>query len=160
MFDSVPLYLLHDMYQLPGPAIEAILKEWNPQEYHPLKTDIREWNRRLESLCETYGIPDTQRPQCATRFIEGGFRTELEIVLGDARTKFGHVRWPQFTEFMIAFDRKRDSVANELLLMTGRLQITFRRHGRVSAPFLIILWSSLMHSSKQTSRSTKSNKYS
>ena len=96
------------MYQLPDPAIEAILKEWDLQEYDPPKTDIREWTRIIESLCDTYGIPDTQRPQCATRFIKKELRDELENVLRDARGQFGPVRWPQFENFMVALDRGRD----------------------------------------------------
>ena len=103
----------YDMYRLSDPAIEAILKEWNPQEYYPPNTDILEWNRTVGSLCDTYGIPDTQRPQCATRFIKSELRIELEQVLGDARTKFGPVRWPQFASFMVICDRKWDLVVIE-----------------------------------------------
>ena len=42
----------------------------------------------VESLCLIYGIPDTQRPQCAARFIKGELRARLEIVLKVARTQF------------------------------------------------------------------------
>jgi len=73
------------MCQLPNLTLEAILKEWHPQEYDPPNTDIREWTLAMESLCDTYGIPDTQRQQCATKFIKGELRTELEKVCGYAR---------------------------------------------------------------------------
>lgn len=94
------------MYQLPDPAIEAILKEWDLQEYDPPNTDIWEWTRTIESLCDTYGIPDAQRPQCATRFTKKELRVELENVLKDPRTRFGPVRWAQFANFMVALDRE------------------------------------------------------
>lgn len=93
------------MYRLSNPAIDAILKQWNLKEYDPPNTDIREWINDTGALCETYGIPETQRPECATRFIKKGLRTELEKVLKDARAQFGPVRWTQFTDFMVAFDR-------------------------------------------------------
>jgi len=94
------------MHQLSEKALEAILKEWNPQEYDPPNTNIQEWTHIIESLCDTYGIPDAQRPQCAARFIESELRTELEDVLRDSRARFGPIRWVQFTNFMAAFDRK------------------------------------------------------
>ena len=63
----------------------------------------------METLCDTYGIPDTQRPQCAARFARGELRTELEKVLKDAREKFGPISWVRFTAFMVAFDREEAS---------------------------------------------------
>lgn len=92
------------MYQLSDPALEAILKEWHPEEYDPPNTNIREWIRSLESLCDTYGIPDLQRPQCAAGFIKDELSAELLKVLIDARTKFGPVYWDRFKCFMVAFD--------------------------------------------------------
>ena len=94
------------MHQLSDPAIEAILKDWNSPEYDPPNTDIHEWNRTIETLCDTYGIPDIQRPQCAMRFIRSQLRTDLENVLRDAQAQFGPVHWAQFANFMVAFDRK------------------------------------------------------
>ena len=94
------------MYQLSDQAIGAILKEWRLPEYDPLNTDIQEWNLIVGTLCDTYGIPDTQRAQCAVKFIKIELRTELENVLRDARARFGSVRWAQFTNFMVAFDRE------------------------------------------------------
>ena len=120
------------MYRLPDPAIEAILKEWDSQEYDPPNTNIREWIRAIESLCDTYGIPDTQRPQCATRFVKGELRIQLESVLEDAQTQFGPVLWAQFANFMVALDRRLDSIVIELLLIKF-LQRNFK-HGMVSAP--------------------------
>ena len=96
----------YSMYQLSDQAIEAILKEWHPPEYDPPNTDIQEWNLAVETLCDTYGIPDTQRAQCAVKFIKSGLRTELENVLRDARARFGSVRWARFANFMVAFDRE------------------------------------------------------
>ena len=101
------------MHQLHDLALEAILKEWKPQEYDPPNTNIQEWAHSLESLCDTYGIPDTQRPQCAVKFIKDGLQAELEKVLTDARAQFGPIHWVQFTNFMVAFDRKRDLIATE-----------------------------------------------
>ena len=101
-----PTPFLRDMYQLPEIALEAILREWHPQKYDPLHTDIREWIHAMDSLCNVYGIPDTQRPQCAVRFINGELRTELLKVLADARARFGPVQWEQFKNFMVAFDRE------------------------------------------------------
>jgi len=57
---------------------------------------------------------DTQRPQCATRFIKSELRTELENVLGEARAKFGPVRWAQFANFMVALDLKFREAWDEL----------------------------------------------
>ena len=100
----------HDMHQLSELALEAILEEWDPQEYNPPHTDITEWIRSIESLCDTYGIPDVQRPQCAAEFIKDELRTELLNVLRDARARFGPVHWDRFKNFMVAFDRERDSI--------------------------------------------------
>ena len=100
------------MYQLPDPTIEAILKEWPPTEYNPPNTDIQEWNRTIETLCDTYGIPDSQRVLCAMRFIKNELRVELEKVLREARAQFGPVHLTQFASFMVAFDRKRCFVAD------------------------------------------------
>ncbi|KAF9789709.1 hypothetical protein BJ322DRAFT_552634 [Thelephora terrestris] len=97
---------LCDVYQLADPAVEAILNEWHLQEYAPPNTDIQEWICTIETLCDTYGVPDTQRPQCATRFIKSELRNELENVLRDSRTQFGPVHWTQFVNFMVALDRK------------------------------------------------------
>ena len=111
--------LPYDMYQLPDPAIEAILKEWDPKEYDPPNTDVREWIHTIESLCDTYGIPDTQRPQCATRFIKKELRAKLENVLKGPRTRLGPVCWMQFANFMVALDRGPPNpiVIEELLLI-------------------------------------------
>ena len=98
------------MHRLSDPAIEAILNEWDIAEYDPPNTDIREWNHAVETLCDTYGIPDAQRPQCAARFARGELRTELEKVLKDAREKFGPISWVRFTTFMVAFDREETSL--------------------------------------------------
>ena len=100
------LSLIHDMYLLSDLALKAILGEWDPQRYDPPKTNIREWIRAIESLSDTYGIPDTQRPQCAVKFIRAGLRAELETVLKKARASFGPIHWDRFADFMIAFDRK------------------------------------------------------
>lgn len=97
---------LHDMHQLPDLALEAILKEWGPQEYDPLHTDVRKWIRSIESLCDTYGIPDVQRPHCATDFIKPEVRIELQEVLAEARINSGFVHWDQFKNYMTGFDRE------------------------------------------------------
>ena len=94
------------MYQLSDLALEAILKEWHPEEYDPPHTDIREWIHSIESLCDTYGIPDVQRPQSALGSIKEELRTELVKVLAEAREKFGPVHWDRFKAFMFAFDRE------------------------------------------------------
>ena len=94
------------MHQLTEPALEAILKEFHPQEYDPPHTDIQEWIHSIESLCDTYGVPDTQRAQCTTSFVKDELRTELRNVLTEARETFGPVRWNQYKTFMIAFDRE------------------------------------------------------
>lgn len=127
-----PHDLLYDMYQMPDTAIEAILREWDLQEHDPPNSDIREWIRTIEQLCDTYGIPGTQRPQCATRFVKGGLRARLESVLKDARTQVGPILWAQFANFMVALDRRLDSIVIELLLIE-LLQRNFK-HGKVSAP--------------------------
>ena len=106
----------HDMHQLSDLALKAILKEWDPQEYDPPYTDVQEWIRSIDSLCDTYGIPDVQRPQCATDFIKNELRAELRKVLARALEQFGSVHWDQFKIFMVAFDSKRDSVVVELPL--------------------------------------------
>ncbi|KAF9645331.1 hypothetical protein BDM02DRAFT_3120353 [Thelephora ganbajun] len=102
------------MYRLSDPAIEAILKEWRQKEYDPSYTDVREWTHAVESLCDTYGIPDTQRPECAAKFIKSELRTELENVLRDARTRFGPIHWAQFTNFMAEFDRNFKEIWEQL----------------------------------------------
>ena len=111
---------LRGMYQLSDLALEAILKEWHPQEYDPPHTDIREWIHSVEALCDTYGVPDLQRPQCATRFIKDELSAELMTVLMEAQAKFGPVRWDRFKAFMTAYDRKRDSIVVELPLTESR----------------------------------------
>ena len=94
------------MHQLSDLALEAILKEWKPKDYDPPNTDVQQWILAIESLCDTYGIPDTQRPQCAVKFMKGELRTGLEDVLRNARATFGPTHWAQFTNFLTAFDRK------------------------------------------------------
>jgi len=94
------------MHRLSDLALEAILEEFHPQEYDPPHTDVREWVHSIESLCDTYGIPDVQRPQCAVAFAKGELSTELEDVLEKARVTFGPVHWEPFKNFMVAFDRE------------------------------------------------------
>ena len=94
------------MHRLSDLALKAILKEWHPQEYDPPHTDVRGWIHSIESLCDTYGISDTQRPQCVTGFVKVELRTELRKVLVEARAKFGPVHWDQFKTFIVAFDRE------------------------------------------------------
>ena len=101
------------MPQLSDLALKTILEEWHPQQYDPPHTDITEWIRSIESLCDTYGIPDVQRPQCAAEFIKDELRAELLNVLRDARARFGSVHWDRFKNFMVAFDRERDSISVE-----------------------------------------------
>jgi hypothetical protein len=130
-------FFVRDMHQLSDPALEAITKEWDSKQYDPPNTDIREWTLAMESLCDTYGIPDTQRPQCAAKSIKGDLRTELEKVLKDARVRFGPIHWAQFRNFMIAFDRKRCLITIEPLV-TEILQKGSRRRGRVGAPVPVV----------------------
>jgi len=94
------------MQRLSDLALEAILEEFDTQEYDPPHTDVREWIRSIELLCDTYGIPDVQRPQCATAFVKDELSTELEDVLARARATFGPVRWDPFKNFMVEFDRE------------------------------------------------------
>jgi len=104
------------MYQLPDPAIKAILKEWHPQEYYPPYTDAREWIDSIESLCNIYGIPDAQRLQCAVGFIKKELSTELRRVLEEAREWLSEpVHWSQFKSFLVVFDRKWDLITIEPL---------------------------------------------
>ena len=97
------------MYQLSDLALEVILKEWHPQEYGPLQTDVREWIHSIESFCAMYGIPDVQRPRCALDFIKEELRHELVKVLAEARARFGPVHWDRFKDFMVALDREWNS---------------------------------------------------
>ena len=98
---------LYDMpYQLTDLAIEAILKDWHPQNYSPPYTDIHDWIHSIESLCELYGIPNVQRLECALRFIKEELSTELRNVLREARERFGPVYWDQFKNFLVIFDRE------------------------------------------------------
>lgn len=94
------------MYQLTDLALKVILKEFHPQEYDPPNTDVRKWIHSIETLCDTYGIPDVQRPQCAIGFIKDELRTELLNVLEDARRRFGPVQWDGFKRFIVVFDRE------------------------------------------------------
>ena len=94
------------MHRLSDLALAAILEEFDPQEYDPPNTDVREWIHSIESLCNTYGIPDVQRPECATAFVKGELSTELGKVLAEARKKYGPVHWDPFKNFMVAFDRE------------------------------------------------------
>ena len=90
------------------PTLETILKKWNTQEYDPPHTDVREWIHSVESRCNAYGIPDVQRPQCATYFIKKELRAELLLAFEEVKEKFGSVRWAQFKNFMAEFDSKLD----------------------------------------------------
>ena len=101
----MPTHSFHDMHQLSDLALEAILKEFDPQEYNPPHTDVREWTGSIELLCDTYGIPDVQRPQCAATFVKGELGTELRAVLEKARVELGPVHWDRFKIFMVEFDR-------------------------------------------------------
>ena len=132
------------MYLLSDLALEAILRKWSPQRYDPPRANIQEWIRAIESLSDTYGIPDTQRPQCAAKFIRGDLQADLEIVLRDARARFGPIHWDRFADFMIAFDRKWDLITVGPL-MTEILQAN-TRNARVGAPFLIVHLSALTRS--------------
>ena len=94
------------MYRLTDIALEVILKEFHPQEYDPPYTDVQKWVHSIELLCDTFGIPDVQRPQCAAGFIKDELRTELHNVLENARRTFGPVQWDHFKSFMVVFDRE------------------------------------------------------
>lgn len=146
---SSTLSLSNDMYQLRDLALEAILREWDIQEYDPPNTDIREWMHATESLCDEYGIPDTQRPRCATKFIKDELRAGLENVLREARAQFGPIHWAQFNDFMVGFDRKRDSIVIKPLLTKIPQEIS-ERHGRVSASFLVVRQSVLTRALNRT----------
>ena len=106
-----------DNYQLSYLAIQAILKEWRPDLYTPPYTDVREWIQKIDSLCNTYGIPAAQRLQCAMEFIKKELGTELRKVLEEARERLGvPVNWSHFKNFLVAFDGERDFVTIELSL--------------------------------------------
>ena len=92
------------MHQLSDLALEAILREFDSQEYDPLHTDVRGWIDNIELLCDTYGVPDMQRPECAKAFTKGDLRTDLENALAE----FGLVHWIPFKNSMVAFDRYRE----------------------------------------------------
>jgi hypothetical protein len=141
------------MPPLPDPALNAVLKEWNPKEYDPPNTDVQEWTHTIESLCETYRIPDDQRPQCAVNFVKAELRNELEKVLEDARAKFGPVHWAQFKIFMKALDRKWGLEIIESLI-TEILQKISGRDGMVGASYSLIDLRLL--AVQQNSHSTKS----
>lgn len=94
------------MNQLSDLAIKAILKEWRPQIYRPPHSDVTEWIRSIESLCDLYEIPDSQRLRCAVAFIKRDIATDLQRVLVDAG--FVPLHWNLFRSFLIYFDRKRD----------------------------------------------------
>ena len=144
------------MYQLSDLALKAILEEWYPQEYDPPYTDVLGWARSIESLCDTYGIPDVQRAQCAAGFIKGELRTELLKALADSRAKFGPVNWGQFMSFIVAFDRERDLIPIEPPRLTQILQGISGSSGRVrSSPCHALVYFHTT-SSQQNSGSTKS----
>lgn len=94
-------------YQLSNQAIKAILAEdnWHHHVWDPMsnKPDINKWNKDMETLCEKYGIPDTQRAQCAVASTKRELRTELQCVLQHARAESGPVCWDQFKKFMVEF---------------------------------------------------------
>lgn len=101
--------LFHDMHQLSDTAIKAILseKEWrSTPTYNPLKTDVREWNVAMESICDEYGILDTQR-SAATMYGEVYQRQGPRCVRGSVEG-FSGAEWPHFlglfAEFMVEFN--------------------------------------------------------
>ena len=97
----------YDMpYQLTDLTIEAILKDWHPQNYYPPYTDIHDWIHSIESLCELYGIPNVQRLECALRFIKEELSAELRNVLAGVQERVGPVCWDQFKGFLVVFDRE------------------------------------------------------
>lgn len=100
----------HYMSQLSDLAIKAILKEWRPQTYWPPHTDVTEWIRSIESLCNLYGIPDSQRLRCAVTFVKKDIGADLQKVLEDAG--FVPLHWNLFRSFLVYFDRKRDSIVD------------------------------------------------
>jgi len=101
------------MHQLSDLALEAILKEFDPQKYDPPHTDVREWIHAMELLCDTYGVPDVQRPQCAVAFAKDELSTDLRNALAEVRATFGPVHWDPFKNFMVAFNREWDPIAVE-----------------------------------------------
>ena len=94
------------MHQLSDLALEAILEAFDAQEYDPPHINVREWIHSIELLCDTYGIPDLQRPRCATAFAKDELRNELGNALADVRATFGSVHWDPFKNFMVSFDRE------------------------------------------------------
>jgi len=101
------------MYQLNDLALNLILKEFHPQEYDPPRTDVQKWANSIESLCDIYGVPDIQRPECTVRFIRDELRAGARKVLEDVRKDRGSMRWDQFRDFMIKFDGEWDSTTTE-----------------------------------------------
>ena len=93
------------MYELSDLALKAILEEWHPQGYDPLRTDVREWICSIESLCEKYGIPDMQRQLCAVGFIKKEHSPDLVWVLG-GEMGLRPVPWDKFKSLMVEYDRK------------------------------------------------------
>lgn len=58
----------------------------------------------MQALCVKYGIPDTQRAQCAAEFTRSDVRTALREELESAQAKREPIRWTQFRKIMIHFD--------------------------------------------------------
>lgn len=134
--------LPHNMYQLSDRTIEAILKEWHPTEYNPLSTNIDEWIRSMELLCNEYGIPDPQRARCAVKFTTNELRVELESVLEGARARSNPISWDRFMKFMIEFDRESQLIIATIgPHVTEVLQAIF---GKVGALLSIVLRFALM----------------
>ena len=92
------------MHRLSDLALEAIIKEWHPQEYDPPFTDAQAWVRSIESLCDTYGIPEVQRSQCATRFVKDELRVKLPKAWAGTRAMIVPTHWDQFKNFVVTFD--------------------------------------------------------
>lgn len=99
------------MHLRTSPLFETTLESRPTIKYDPLQSDIHKWHLNVEALFDRYGVPDVQRPQRATKYIKDEFGTELRNVLEEAEAEFGPIRWAQFKEFMVAFDRKRYLIA-------------------------------------------------
>ena len=85
-------------YLLTPRAIKAIVKSWDILPYSPPGTNVTGWLKKLHKLCEVYGVPVTQRAQCAMHHM----RTDCREAAQTAGCR--DMTWYQFTAWLRGYD--------------------------------------------------------
>ena len=86
-----------DEYLLKPRALQAIAKSWEITPYDTFETFVPYWLYRLNNFCELYGVPVTQRTQCAMHHM--GTNREAANAAG-----CHDMTWDQFRMWLLKYD--------------------------------------------------------